>query len=118
MIMYRIRRKDTGQFFGGLAYPWSIKHGHERWNDKGLFYQDIDTINAYLKVLSCNWKGQRKKFTFHHWSAVKMARVLNRSSITKLENLEIIVHEISLNGTKTIDAKDFISSQKKEENTK
>lgn len=109
MILYRIRRKDNGKFFGGLAYPWHHS-GKEKWNDKGAFYRDIDTITMWLKILCYDWKNNIEVIrTTSHWSARKMAAKIDEYDKNKLKNYEIVVNNVTVKGTKIIQAKDLMA---------
>lgn len=108
MLLYRIRHKDNGKFFGGLAYPWA-KTGHEIWNDKGAFFKDIDTIENWLKVLCSDWKNPKWKFGYcNHWTAKKLVSVVDKFERTKLKNFEVIVTNVTVNSRKIIQAQDLV----------
>jgi len=108
MILYRIRRKDTGQFFCGLLYPWSEKWGKEGWTPKGNFYRDIDTIECWLKILCYNWRANRHRFPSHTWSAKRMSSVINEFDREKLSLYEVVVTNVEINGSKIIKAEDLV----------
>jgi len=106
--VFRIRRKDTGQFFAGLAYPW-IDSGHPVWNDKGAFYRDISVVIAWLRVLSCDWssiKEPANKITCV--TAKKLIKYIDHTFDEKMLVLyEVVVNDITINGEEVIKACDF-----------
>lgn len=109
MKLYRIRNKQTGKFFGGLAYPW-IKAGHEIWNDKGAMYRDIDTIENWLRVICSDWRNPKwPPYTCRgHWTAKKLLKVLDDFDHKKLKKYEVVVNNVTLRGQKIIEAKDLV----------
>jgi hypothetical protein len=108
MILYRIRDKRSGQFFGGLAYPW-IAQGHEIWNDKGAFYRDIDTVAAWLKIITGDWYNKIRKMGLKNtWSSKKIAASIGKYDRKKLDHYEIVVNTVTSNSRKIIQAKDLL----------
>jgi hypothetical protein len=108
VTLYRIRRKSDGKLFGGLAYPWH-KSGKERWTDKGTFYHEIDTISCWLKVLCGDWQEHKDSVRWGtRWSGAKLSECLDQFDRARLELYEVVVTDIEICGTKTIQATELV----------
>lgn len=108
MLLYRIRRKDTGQFFLGLKYPWSIKHGTEGWSPTGAFYRDPTTIESWLKVLCSDWRASRHLYPSQGWSAKRMSARLPDYDRTKLSLYEVVVSDVALLDERIINPEELV----------
>lgn len=97
MKVYRIRRKDTGEFWGGWRY------GNEQyWNDKGTFYRTIDNIKHHLDWLCTDqpvpWRRNRIG-----WLHKKPEKIIHQ----RMKRYEVVINDITINGEQVIQASEF-----------
>lgn len=109
MKLYRIRRKDTGEFFSGLVAPWNPRHkGKVRWYVKGQFFQRIDTVEKWVQVLAGDFD-----FTNPHNHCTASKVIVKNVDRRKLENFEIVINDVSLHGEEVIQAIDLVKRKQK-----
>lgn len=102
MQVYRLRNKQTGKFFASWTAPWNPRHaGKAYWNDKGTFFRSIDTVIKHLKWTCSDWTPDPDI----RW---KQNPIISKYYPERLENFEIVVNDISINGEKIIQAADII----------
>lgn len=108
MLLYRIRRKDTQQYFLGLRHPHSQEHGKEGWSPTGAFYRDIDTITCWLKVLCSDWRTSRFASAWPSFTARKLSQCLIGYDPSRLSLYEVVVSDVALLDEKVINPEELI----------
>lgn len=115
MLLYRIRHKQTGKFFGGWIAPWSERyHGKCSWNDSGTFYRKIDTVAGHITCLCAEWEIKKKK-VFGMWYTPKnfaRFRKIKKLDRKKLKYYEVVVNDVKIKGEKIIKASDLLKDNK------
>lgn len=102
MKLYRIRNKNTGEFFYSQINP-----AHEgQWGPSGCFWKKIDTAVTHIDWLMHEWalfqtKGYRGENWPPNWKKVRY--------VTEREGVfEVVVSDVTLNGETTIAAEDLL----------
>ena len=108
MLLYSIKRTDTGEKFNG--WRWDEK---PYWNDIGALYRDIDTIVRHLKWLCSDEKWEN--VTENRWGASRKCILWNRYEPSynkaRLSLYEVLIHDVTLKGSRQISAKEFFNDQ-------
>lgn len=107
MKLYRIRRKDTGEFFT----TWSPYSTEPYFNTSGAFFKKIDTIADHLRLLVSDWH--------RHDNSLGFGALLKRGNYTvkktykaRLNRYEVVVSNVSVNGEEIIKASDILKGNK------
>lgn len=107
MKLYRIRRKDDGRFFASWYAAWNPRYsGKAVYTDKGTFFHKIETIAKHLDWLCADWKADPKI----RW---KQNPIISKRHPERLEQFEVVVNDVSLNGEKVLQAVDIVKKAKK-----
>ena len=98
MKVYRIRRKDTGLFWGG----WRWTQNEEYWYEKGTMYRSVDTIKHHLDWLCTDEEipQNRNRCGYKHHKPENIIQ-------ERMKLYEVVINDITINGEKVIEAVDL-----------
>ena len=124
MKLYSIRHKISGKFYTGDS-RWIYSEtgelwGDINWSDSPTFYKTIDGVAKALKRIGCELicHAPRRGKLFKNRSELKKLYYLvhdfkcfDNFEISKLENIEVIVTNVSVLGEESFPASKFINAE-------
>lgn len=98
MLVYRIRRKDTGQFWCGWRWDQNVEY----WNDKGTMYRTIDNVKNHL-----DWLCSDTKIPYGSKRTMGFRKVRPKVVHQRMVRYEVVINDITINGERVVQATDF-----------
>ncbi len=115
MKLYRIRNKQNGKFFiGNSKY---IREGYfGDWTAAGVFFRRIDTVKVHIRNLLYNWDKDFVEWNKYETRYKRMPpssswssyRVRESYHPERIQFLEVVINDVTINGEEVIAAKDIV----------
>lgn len=108
MKLYRIRKKETGQFFVGWIAPWHPKHkGKVNWSVTGVFFRNIDTVIKHLEMLSSDWT-----YPDRDWRHDGYKGIITKHYPERLDLYQVVVNDVEVLSENILEANKLLIKEK------